>query len=73
MSILRKMFNKSDWDYVAGFKDGYALAVRNEHKTVYLIDENYEITCSGNLSVRLFDEKSVKKAKNTPLWPWGPV
>ncbi len=62
MSILRKMFNKSDWDYVADFKDGYALAVRNEHKTVYLIDENYEITCSGNFSVRLFDEKSVKKA-----------
>lgn len=61
MSILRKMFNKSDWDYVADFNDGYALAVRNEHKTVYLIDENYKIACSRNLRVCLFDEESVKK------------
>lgn len=62
MSILRKMLYKSDWDYVADFKDGYALAVRNEHKTVYLIDENYEIVCSRSLKICLFDEESVKKA-----------
>lgn len=62
MSFLRKMFNKSEWDYVADFKDGYALAVCNEHKTVYLIDENYEIAGSMNLKVCLYAEKSVKKA-----------
>lgn len=64
MSILRRMFNKSNWNYVANFKDGYALAVPNERKTVYLIDENYEIAFSTNLQVCLFDEESVKKAIN---------
>lgn len=64
MGILRKIFNKSDWDYIADFKDGYALAVRNEHKTVYVIDENYKVACARHLIVCLFDEISVKKAIN---------
>ena len=63
MRFLRKMFNKSDWDYVANFNDGYALAVRNNgYGTVYLIDENYEIASSTKLTISLFDEESVKKA-----------
>lgn len=62
MNILRKMFNKSLWDYVADFKDGYALAVPEGKCTVYLINEDYEITVSTGLIVCLFDEKSVKKA-----------
>lgn len=62
MSILRKMFNKSNWDYVADFKDNYALAVHNNgYGTVYLIDENYEIASSTKLQICLFDEESVKK------------
>ena len=52
MSILRKMFNKSNWDYVADFKDNYALAVHNNgYGTVYLIDENYEIASSTKLQI----------------------
>lgn len=62
MGILRKMFNKSLWEYVADFKDGYALAVPEGKLTVYLIDEDYEIAGSTDLRVCLFDEVSVKKA-----------
>lgn len=62
MSFLRKMFNKSEWDYVTDFKDGYALAIRKEHEKVWIIDENYKIACSTKLKISLFDEVSVKKA-----------
>lgn len=62
MGILRKICNKSLWNYVTDFKDGYALAVLEGKCTVYLIDEDYEIATPTGLKVCLFDEVSVKKA-----------
>lgn len=62
MSILRKMCNKSIWEYVTDFKDGYALGVPERKCSVYLIDEDYEFVDLTGLSVCLFDEVSVKKA-----------
>lgn len=63
MSILRKMLKKSNWDYVADFKEDYALAVPNARSTVYLINEDYEIVCPSRLIIcSSYIGENVKKA-----------
>lgn len=62
MSILRRMFNKSNWNYVADFKEGYALAVPNTRNAVYLINEDYEIVYQSKFIICCFYEESIKKA-----------
>ncbi len=63
MNILLKLLCKSNWDYIADFKDGYALGVLKDRCTVYIVNEDYDnVSASDSIICLQYIGKSVKKA-----------